>query len=88
MDRWVCSLPHGLEDDPFRALAIPFPVEDALPRAQVEGALRDGDNYLVADGERTQMRGRVVLPRPRIVAVRVRLPWSDTTLEPIEDIRP
>src|SRR6188508_3861390 len=54
-------LPHGLDDDPLCALAIPLTVEHSLPRAEVEPPLGYRDNHLVPNGERPQVRGGVVL---------------------------
>ena len=56
------------------------------PRSSSPGG--DRDDHLVADGERPQMRGRVVLARSAVVAVAVGIPRRDRLLEPIENVLP
>ena len=47
----LSSFSHGLDDNPLGPLAVPFPVENALPRAEIELALRHRDDDLVTDRE-------------------------------------
>src|SRR5215467_6614141 len=42
-------LPHGFEDHTLGTLAVPFAVEDALPRAQIELSSRDRHDDLMPD---------------------------------------
>src|SRR5690348_3528912 len=77
-----------LEDHALGALAVPFAVEDALPGAEIEAAGGDGDDHLVTDGERAQVRGGVVLAGAAVVTVRVGRPGRDALLEPLLDVLP
>src|SRR3712207_3233960 len=81
-------LPHRLDDDALRALPVPLAVEDALPRAEVQTPIGDWDDDLVANGQRSEMRGRVVLPGAAVVAVPLGVPGRDVVLEPVEDVLP
>src|SRR2546423_15402218 len=88
---WRCgkqSFAHGLENHALGPAAVPFAVKNSLPRPQVELATRDRDDDLMAYREGSQMRRGIVLTRPRIVAIAVRLPGGDVLLQPIEDVLP
>src|SRR5579864_5000631 len=53
---------HYLYDDPLVTLAVEFRVEDALPGTEVEPARSDGNDDLMMDQERFQMRIAVDFP--------------------------
>src|SRR5690606_39888470 len=57
-------LPHHLDDDPLGAPAVPFAVEDPLPRAKVEAAVSYRNDHFVADRKAAEVGGAVVLARP------------------------
>src|SRR6185312_13512358 len=82
------SLTHRLENHPLGPLAVPLAIEDPLPRAEVEAAVRDRYDHLVADGDGPQMRRRVVLARAAVVPVPIRIPRRDGMLQPLEDVAP
>src|SRR5512132_2334753 len=82
------SLSQCLQNDALGSLAIPFAVEDALPGTEIEPARGDGDDDLVADGQRPEMGGGVVFARSGIVPIPVGFPWRDVVLEPVENVLP
>src|SRR4051812_25782618 len=85
---WFELLTHRLDDHPLGTSAIPFSIEDSLPRSQIELTGGDGDDDFMADGERTEVRGRIVLTRARVVTVPPRVPGRDGGFEPLEDVLP
>jgi len=62
------SVPDRLDQDALRTPAIEFPVEDLLPRSEVQLAIRDGDDDLAAHDLPLVVRVSVVLSGP-IVAI-------------------
>src|SRR5438876_1266782 len=85
--RQAPSFPHHLDDHPLPTLAVPLTVKHPLPGAQIELAVRNRHDHLVADREAPQVRGGVVLPRV-VVPVAGGIPRGDGFFEPLEDITP
>jgi hypothetical protein len=93
-------LPHHLNDEPLRPLAVKLAVEDRLPRAEVEFAVGDRHDHLVMDEQVLQVSVAVVLAAPVVAVVArvrqqrsrdltVRLPpaWRRELVEPLERVR-
>jgi hypothetical protein len=58
------SFTNDLDQHPLPSPAVKLPVEDALPRAEVETAVGHRDHHLAAHHLALQMRVGIVLARP------------------------
>src|SRR5215467_6184207 len=79
------SLSQSLEQHALRAASVEFAVVDALPRSEVEFAIGDGHEHLMAEQHPLEVRVRVVFARlmmPIVESMRREL------LEPLHDVVP
>src|SRR5262245_40017855 len=81
------GLSQDLDNHALPPLAVPFPVEHALPRTEVEPAAGDRHDNLMAYRQAAQMGGGVVLPG-LVGTVARRVPGGDRRLEPVENVVP
>ena len=61
MSHIASLLTDDFDNDPFGALAIEFAVEEPLPRAKVDPAIRDGQDNLVMQQEVFEVGIAVIL---------------------------
>ena len=87
----IFLFPNDLQDDSFRSPAIPLPVEDSLPRSQVQLPSRDRHDHFVTQRQVAQV-GCAVVFTGEIVQVVVAAggvigrAMVDVTVNPVVDI--
>src|ERR687895_206660 len=82
------SLSHCLDDDALGPPTVPFSIKNALPGTEVEPAIGDRNDHLVADRQRPEMRSGIVFPSAAVMAISVGIPRRDVALQPVENVLP